>query len=113
MDYKNLIPAPIDDKNIMTDWIEEIFDFDCAASNGETYLGFVEGKPIRCDIIGYQLWWRFLDNSASDCAPAMHELIERLKDKDEADEKHRIYTEYQRSDSGTALWQSFYWNNND
>lgn len=113
MDNKNLIPAYIDDKNITTDWIEEIFDGQCATSNGKIYLGFVKNRPIRCDIIGYQLWWRFLNNSASDCAPAMHELIERLKAKDDLDEEHRIYTQYRRSDSKTTLWQSFYWNNND
>lgn len=113
MDNNNLIPAYIDDKNITTDWIEEIFDGQCATSNGKIYLGFVKNRPIRCDIIGYQLWWRFLNNSASDCAPAMHELIERLKAKDDLDEEHRIYTQYRRSESGTTLWQSFFWNNND
>lgn len=116
MDYKNLIPAPIDGKNIMTDWIEEMFDFQCATSNGKIYLGFVQDLPIRCDIIGNELWWRFLTPTAFYCeelAPAMEELTKRLQTKDEADEEHRICVRYRKSGDGTLLWQTFYWNNND
>jgi len=117
MDYNNLIPAPIDGKNITTDWIEEIFDGQCSTSNGKTYLGFVKDLPIRCDIIENALCWQFLvptDWWHRDVViPAMEELTKRLQVKDDADEGHRIHVRYRKSGNDTILWQEFYWNNND
>lgn len=51
-----LIPAPLDNKNVMLDWWEEnMFDDGSYAFSGNTYLGFIAGVPvmatIKCNIV--------------------------------------------------------------
>lgn len=121
MDYKNLIPAPIDDKNITTDWIEEIFDGQCAVSNGKSYLGYINGHAVKCDIVGNSLHWEFIytewgDVSQSNIDIPMKMLKNRLKAKDELDEENRIHVTYMiggKTCNNRILTQSFYWNNED
>lgn len=55
-----LIPAPIDGKNVMTDWIEEIFDeHSCivGGKQGEIRMGFVDNRPVTCFVSGNAIFW--------------------------------------------------------
>ena len=117
MDYKNLIPAPIDDKNITTDWIEEIFDFDCAASNGKTYLGFINGLPIKADIKDHQIYWSLLSSHVCFESPSEEEVKDMIAERNKRlrylDDNKRIHVDYRYMHGGTTLVQSFYWSNND
>lgn len=46
-----LIPAPLDNKNVMLDWWEEnMFDDGSYAVSGNTYLGFIAGVPVMATV---------------------------------------------------------------
>ena len=51
IDVNSLVPAPIDNKNVMLDWLEEnMFDDGSYAFSGNTYLGFIVGVPVMATI---------------------------------------------------------------
>lgn len=55
-----LIPAPIDEKNVTTDWIESVFDgWHCITGgrHNEIYAGFVDNRPVTCFINGNTILW--------------------------------------------------------
>ena len=116
MDYKNLIPAPIDDKNITTDWIEEIFDDQSALRSKHGFMGFIAGVGVVCYIKGNKLQWMLIHGgyyeSESDRCKALDTLYKRLQEKDKDNEEYDITTEYYRIGL-VGLSQSFYWNNNN
>lgn len=48
---ESLIPAPLDNKNVMLDWWEEnMFDDGNYAFSGNTYLGFIAGVPVMATV---------------------------------------------------------------
>ena len=48
---EKLTPAPLDNKNVMLDWLEEnMFDDGSYAFSGNTYLGFIAGVPVMATI---------------------------------------------------------------
>lgn len=116
MDYKNLIPAPIDDKNITTDWIEEIFDDQSALRSKHGFMGFIAGVGVVCYIKGNKLQWMLIHGgyyeSENDRRKALDTLYKRLQEKDKDNEEYDITTEYYRIGL-IGLSQSFYWSNND
>ena len=116
MDNKNLIPAPIDDKNITTDWIEEIFDDQSALRSKHGFMGFIAGVGVVCYIKGNKLQWMLIHGgyyeSEGDMRKALDTLYKRLQEKDKDNEEYDITTEYYRIGL-IGLNQSFYWNNND
>lgn len=84
---KKLIPAPLDGKNVTTDWMEEIFDgynYVPCERDGMILTGFVANRPVTCYISDNMLFWHidkwmcgvFALNDAYD------ELIRRLKKLD-------------------------------
>jgi hypothetical protein len=51
IDTSKLVPAPLDNKNVMLDWLEEnMFDDESYAFSGNTYLGFIAGVPVMATI---------------------------------------------------------------
>lgn len=53
IDVESLIPAPLDNKNVMLDWWEEnMFDDGSYAFSGNTYLGFIAGVPVMATVKG-------------------------------------------------------------
>lgn len=49
MAEKKRLPAPLDEKNVVTDFIEDIFVDGCAhqqEGNHHTYMGFYQGCPL-------------------------------------------------------------------
>ena len=51
IDVNSLVPAPLDNKNVMLDWLEEnMFDDGSYAFSGNTYLGFIAGVPVMATI---------------------------------------------------------------
>ena len=51
MALDRLIPAPIDEKNIVSDWIYEMFDMGSCIVDGVTYVGFIGRVPAFCRTI--------------------------------------------------------------
>ncbi len=48
---ESLIPAPLDNKNVMLDWWEEnMFDYGSYAVSDNTYLGFIAGVPVMATV---------------------------------------------------------------
>lgn len=80
---KKLIPAPIDGKNVTTDWIEEIFDNcgDCVR-NGNKFTGFVKGSVCCCQHLSNNLFWHINKDFAENAKDSWDELIRRLKEHD-------------------------------
>ena len=51
IDANSLVPAPLDNKNVMLDWWEEnMFDDGSYALSGNTYLGFIAGVPVMATV---------------------------------------------------------------
>ena len=80
---KKLIPAPIDGKNVTTDWIEEIFD-NCGdrVRNGNKFTGFVKGSVCCCQHLSNNLFWHINKDFAENAKDSWDELIRRLKEHD-------------------------------
>ena len=80
---KKLIPAPIDEKNVTTDWIAEIFDNcgDCVRSN-KKFVGFVNDSVCFCEYSNYHLLWYMPVSLARNLKDSWDELIRRLKEHD-------------------------------
>ena len=53
IDVNSLVPAPLDNKNVMLDWWKEnMFDDENYSFNGNVYLGFIAGLPVMATIRG-------------------------------------------------------------
>ena len=117
MDYKNLIPAPIDGKNMTTDWIEEIFDFDCAVTNCKgQYLGYISEVAFQCNIRNNELHWSCIDGFTSPHREYKEKALDELRERLEQcfDGNDRIIVEYRRyTDGFYTLVSAFYWANED
>ena len=117
MKEDKLIPAPIDGKNIMEDWIEEIFDGQCCCQSKDTYIGFINGLPIKADIKDNQIYWSMLRSYVCFGSPSEQEVKDMITERNKRlmylDDNKRIHVDYRYMHGGTTLIQSFYWNNND
>jgi len=107
---KNLIPAPIDEKNVTSDWIAEIFDNygDYCIMNGNKCVGFVKDSVCTCMYIDNHIIWYFPMVFATDVKASWDELIKRLKKHDAPP----LVVKYDFSQADSFfLKQSFYWEN--
>ena len=108
---KSLIPAPIDGKSILTDWIEEVFDNcgDCVRC-GNKFAGFVKGSVCCCQYMNNHLFWHIDKDFAKNAKESWDELIRRLKEKDSPD----LVVKYDESmKDELLLLQNFYWTEED
>lgn len=48
-DFTPLIHAPVDEKNVVSDWIDGEM-LDCCTCQGNQYLGWFNSQPIYCEI---------------------------------------------------------------
>ena len=75
-----IIPAPLDEKNVTTDWIEELFDdYNCiwGGKSDDVAIGFRDGYPFKASVSDNTIVWRFM---AEVSLPEMTNLQERLVD---------------------------------
>ena len=102
-----LIPAPIDNKNVMTDWIEEIFDFQTAVRRKKTMVGFIADEPAVARWNDNVLIWTFPlwpTLTIEDSKP-LEELKKRLKVYDDANVELITIDNVDRH----SLMQKFFW----
>ena len=90
MNEENLIEAPIDEKNVSSDWIEEVFD--CVWRGGRktnTYTGFIGHCLVSCKYSGNKLHWQVESqffNVGEDILGTYNELRRRLTVRDQEDQ---------------------------
>ena len=77
-----LIPAPIDNKNVTQDWIEEIFDDGNCTWSGNKCVGFVKGSICGCVFSGNIVAWKIIDEFTWYAQPSFDELERRLREHD-------------------------------
>ena len=112
MAKKELIPAPLDGKNVTTDWIEEMFDEQSALYGSHKMLGFMAGAAVQASWDGNVLTWKVLDGDGD---AAVKTLRERYDDRYPEDESpfiiRRWMTYKQTRDSRTleSYKMVFYW----
>ena len=110
MNKEELIPAPVDNKNVATDWIEDIFDFQTCVRNKKTAVGFIADEPAIVSWADNVILWSFpLVVSPIFGTARLEELKKRLKIYD--DENPELVTDYEVV--GNLLMQKFYWNNEE
>lgn len=113
------IPAPIDEKNVTSDWIEMIFDdynCTCGGHKDKSYVGFVNKCVVLARIQNNALWWNIMPEqyTESDVQETYNILLERLKEYDSTDDSTNLYCEYwDRLKHDGCLVQEFYFKNDD
>lgn len=110
------INAPIDGKNVTTDWIEEIFDH-CNAVGGSKYgaerlCGYVDNNLVEGwyrrggNVISWTIYGVVTEDYLNE---VKDELTKRLKEHEDPDRE--LFSEIK--DEGHILFQSFYWRQED
>lgn len=102
------IIAPIDEKNVTTDWIEYVFDGADCVRRENMFTGFVKGSACSCVYYKNRIFWEVHHNFCKDAIASYDELIRRLKECDKDTETLIIeYNESMREN--LILGQAFYW----
>ncbi len=104
---KKLIPAPLDEKNVTTDWIESVFDYyDYTYDGKNTYTGFVKGSVCCCVYHGNHIIWHINQHYSVNAKQSYEELIKRLHEFDTAPLVVKYDTSMREE---LFLMQKFYW----
>lgn len=94
-------PAPIDGKNVTTDWIEDIFDMADFTRDGKCMVGFVSHYPVLVAWSdNYIVWQAVL--GGENCLDVLEKRLALFED-----EESDIYSERKRVANNLIL-QSFY-----
>lgn len=80
MTKNNFTPASLDEKNVMTDWIEDVFDKGSGVCCGNKFLGFVNDCPVMASWRDNILYWKFVDTGSSRNFDGIITLKSRLKE---------------------------------
>lgn len=78
MANEKLIPAPLDEKNMTTDWIEELFDDQSALYGKHKMAGFMAGALMQAWWNNNMLIWKVFDGDYNE---AIKRLLERYKER--------------------------------
>lgn len=113
---EKLIPAPIDEKNITSDWIEDIFDNCCfGGKKNNIYVGFIKNCVVLCEYNDNVINWKVESecfNKEEARKSAFNELRKRLKTIDK--ESFDLVVKYSPFDKDvTCLTQSFFFKDED
>ena len=102
--------APIDEKNVCSDWIEDVFDeyttIHAEKRGKNTFVGFVSDCVCICSYSfgNNTLKWQIVADRKEDAERAIKTLFNRLQDYDKEGEP--LQTEYTTEDN--TLYQSFF-----
>lgn len=79
---QKLIPAPLDEKNVTTDWIEDIFDdyqyAECSSRNAA--VGFINKCPVYVNWHDNAIFWRVIENNINNYDETLEIIKIRLKE---------------------------------
>lgn len=85
------IPAPIDEKNVMSDWIQDVFDLSRAVESDNQMLGFVNGSPVYVYWHDNKLLWQTIGDFDTDYKSIISEIKQRLSEFEDPDSE--LYSE--------------------
>jgi hypothetical protein len=102
-----LTPAPLDGKNVTTDWIEELFDEQSALYGKQRLVGFVSRATVLCSWTFNSLKWKVLDGNADEAFALLRNRYGLRYPKGDSP----FFITEQLTDD-TLTWR-FYWKNDD
>lgn len=110
MNEQKLIPAPLDEKNVTTDWISDIFDgygdyVEC--QNRNCGVGFVNDCPVFVSWHDNVLTWRIVENNINNYEQTVDVIKKRLKEYEVDDPDIGIFSTIE-SYGSSAIRQKFY-----
>ena len=100
---KKLVPAPLDGKNVTTDWIEELFDDQTVLYATGKRLGFIAGAAVLASWKENVLTFKVLEG---DRYEAIKRLCERNRERYPKEESPFIIRELILAN--VCIWR-FYW----
>lgn len=106
---KNLTPAPIDNKNVMEDWINDVFDNGDCTEDRKRIIGFIDHSPAMASWHNNVLIWTFYEEGWLDRQNSIKELKKRLAEIAQANPE--LISQITEDEHG--LVQKFYWNENN
>lgn len=114
METKTLILAPIDEKNITSDWIEDIFDTYCFGGRKDNIcVGFVNDCVVICSYFGNCIDWKVESEHFNYSAPARTSAFSELKTRLKAIEEENpdVVVKSSVCNETLCITQSFYFKN--
>lgn len=109
---KKLTPALLDEKDVTTDWIEDVFDQWAYAEchNRPCAVGFVNDCPVFVTWQSNYIVWRIIENNINNYEETLDVIRERLAAYESPD--NGIFSTVE-SWGCNSLMQKFYFNDND
>lgn len=98
---KELIPAPIDEKNVSSDWIEDIFDNNLGIGCGKSAVGYIANLPVYVAWNSNYVVWKIIIGG--------DELLDEIERRLAAYEEDDSNLMSKRKKIGTIILQTFYW----
>jgi len=76
---RGLTRARIDEKNVTTDWVEDVFD--TCVRHGDLIVGIIDGEAVVCEFDRTSIWWRvpLTDHVCDKLEKILDVLTERLE----------------------------------
>lgn len=105
MATKKLIPAPLDDKNVTTDWIEELFDDQSALYSKDKLFGFMAGAAMQASWSSNELHWKVLDGDRYAAIKCL-----RGRNRERYPESESPFIIKEQILANVCIWR-FYWKN--
>ena len=107
---KKMMPAPIDEKNVTSDWIECVFDNEtCIWGKGKCAVGFIHEQPVMAAWSGNTMLWKFMEEQTIEDTDHLAVLKDRLRrctdPESDLTETFNVV--------GNMLMQKFYWKDVD
>lgn len=93
--------APIDEKNVTTDWIGDVFDASDYTQDGKRIVGFVGNFPMLVAWSGNNIVWQAI-RGGENCLDVLEKRLALFDDADS-----NVYSERNRVGENLIL-QSFY-----
>lgn len=104
---KDFCPAMINGKDVTTDWIEEVFDDDCAVKDGNMMIGFINHKAVQVSWERNTLSW-IVSNEFGVGDPAFTLLVLRERLIALETEEQNVFSVITKDFGKNKLRQKFY-----
>lgn len=76
----NQIPALINEKDVMTDWVQDVFDSGSCVTSGCQALGFINEHPVYVHWYGHRMLWQVVEDCDINYEAIINEIKQRLSE---------------------------------